>query len=148
MHDDHKVDPVRWKKTFLSDITAIWLIVTLKNGSEHFVKNTNDWHLAKKECEESDTFVDKMSLQFKSHKERIGIDDVDGVYFAKSIIGILGSDSKQTITIGKIKDGVAHKKMWLVPELIVEKEYKDDESSCFEESIIYDKTKENRKEQV
>ena len=148
MYDEHKVDPVRWKQTFLSNINAVWLIVTLKNGSEHYVQNIEGWHSVKKECQESETFIEILSIQYKSHKERIDIEGVDGLYFAKSLVGILGQESKQTLTVGKIRNGTVHKTMWLVPELIVEKEYEDDESSCFEESIIYDQTKENRKEQV
>jgi hypothetical protein len=143
MHDEHKVNLAEWKKALFSDKSATWLIITLKNGEEHYIKNSDGWHLVKDVCETKNTFIDKLSLQFKSHRETVDVSNVDGLYFSKSVIGILGGESKQTYTIGKINDGVVHKSMWLIPELIVEKEYDDDESSCFAESIIYDKEKTN-----
>lgn len=148
MHDHHKIDPVKWKKAFFQNKRATWIIITLKNDKEFYITNTDQWTEMKEYCEKHNTFVDKLSIQFKSHRERIDIKDVDGLYFAKSIIGILGAESKNTITIGKVKDGKIHKTMWLVPELIIEKEYEDDIENCFQETIIYDKAKENRKEQV
>ena len=40
-----------------------------------------------------------------------------------------------------------HKQMWLIPELIVEKELFDELDECFEEAIIYnEKAKKNRQE--
>ena len=148
MHDHHKVNAKKWREVFLKNKRATWLIITLKNNKEYYIRNVEEWRNVKSECENNSTFIDKLTIQFKSHRERIDISDVDGLYFAKSVIGILGADSKNTITIGKIKEGKVHKTMWLIPELIVEKEYEDEIENCFEETIIYDQTKENRKEQV
>jgi len=144
MHDEHQItDKKRWSEVFRTNVRATWLIVTLKYGTEYFIDNTKRWHELKRYCDNNEVFLSKLSIQFKSHRERIDITNIDGIYFAKSVVGMLGAESKQTYTIGKIKDGVVHKTLWLIPELIVEKEYKDYESGCFEESIIYDKKKKN-----
>ena len=56
-------------------------------------------------------------------------------------MGQMGGESREYYTTGTLKNGIVHKKMWMIPELIVEKEYKDEEDECFKEAIIYDKTK-------
>lgn len=144
MHDQHQInDTKKWSQVFRKNVRATWLIVTLKDGTEYFIDSTDRWHELKRYCDNNEVFLSKLSIQFKSHRERIDISNIDGIYFAKSIVGILGADSKQTYTIGKLKDGIVHKTLWLIPELTIEREYSDDESDCFEESIIHDKTKKN-----
>ena len=144
MHDEHKIsDKKKWAEVYKTNVRATWLIVTLKDGTEYFIDSTERWHELKRYCDNNKVFLDKLSIQFKSHRERIDITDIDGIYFAKSVIGMLGADSKHTYNIGKIKNGVVHKTLWLIPELIVEREYDDRESDCFEESIIYDQEKKN-----
>ena len=147
MHDPHQIiNKKKWSGVFRTNIRATWLIVTLKDGTEYFIDSTERWHELKRYCDNNNIFLSKLSIQFKSHRERIDITDIDGIYFAKSVIGLLGAESKQTYTIGKLKNGIVQKTMWLIPELIVEREYDDYESSCFKESIIYDQKKTNGKE--
>ena len=52
-------------------------------------------------------------------------------------MGRMGGKSNEYYTTGILKDGTMHKHMWLIPELIVEKELHDDLDECFEEAIIY-----------
>ena len=144
MHDEHQItNKEKWSQVFRTNVRATWLIVTLKDGSEYFIDNTDRWHELKRYCDNNNVFLSKLSIQFKSHRETIDIRGIDGIYFAKSVVGMLGAESKNTYTIGKIKDGIVHKTLWLIPELIVEREFEDYESGCFEESIIYDKAKTN-----
>jgi len=64
-------------------------------------------------------------------------------------MGTMGGASTNYYTFGVLKDGKMHKEMWLVPELIMEKEMVDDLDQCFEEVIIYnEKKKKNTEEQV
>jgi len=58
-------------------------------------------------------------------------------------MGQMGGDTKHYFTTGKVLNDKVEKKMWITPELIVDKEYDDEIENCFEEAIIYDKTKEN-----
>ncbi len=144
MHDEHQItNKEKWSQVFRTNVRATWLIVTLKDGSEYFIDNTDRWHELKRYCDNNNVFLSKLSIQFKSHRETIDIRGIDGIYFAKSVVGMLGAESKNTYTIGKIKNGIVHKTLWLIPELIVEREFEDYESGCFEESIIYDKAKKN-----
>jgi len=107
MHDEHQItDKKKWSEVFRTNVRATWLIVTLKDGTEYFIDNTNRWHELKRYCDNNKVFLSKLSIQFKSHRERIDISDIDGIYFAKSVVGMLGAESKQTYTIGKIKDGI------------------------------------------
>ena len=144
MHDEHQItNKEKWSQVFRTNVRATWLIVTLKDGSEYFIDNTDRWHELKRYCDNNNVFLSKLSIQFKSHRETIDIRGIDGIYFAKSVVGMLGAESKNTYTIGKIKNGIVHKTLWLIPELIVEREFEDYESGCFEESIIYNKAKKN-----
>lgn len=144
MHDEHQItNKDKWLEVFRTNVRATWLIVTLQDGTEYFIDGTDRWHELKRYCDNNNIFLSKLSIQFKSHRERIDITDIDGIYFAKSVVGVLGAESKQTYTIGKIKDGIVYKTLWLIPELIVEREFEDYESGCFEESIIYDQKKKN-----
>jgi len=144
MYDEHQIkNKQKWSEVFRTNVRATWLIVTVKDGTEYFIDSTQRWHELKRYCDNNNVFINKLSIQFKSHRERIDIKDIDGIYFVKSVIGMLGAESKQTYTIGKLKDGIVHKTMWLIPELIIEREYDDRESDCFQESIIYDKEKKN-----
>ena len=102
MHDQHQInDTKKWSQIFRKNVRATWLIVTLKDGTEYFIDSTERWHELKRYCDNNEVFLSKLSIQFKSHRERVDISDIDGIYFAKSIVGILGAESKQTYTISK-----------------------------------------------
>jgi hypothetical protein len=59
-------------------------------------------------------------------------------------MGQMGGETKQYYTTGIIRNNKVEKKMWLTPELILQKEYEDEIEECFEEAIIYDQAKKNR----
>ena len=52
-------------------------------------------------------------------------------------MGQMGAQNKKYYTTGILKNGIVYKKMWLIPELVVEKELEDDIEDCFEEALIY-----------
>ena len=56
-------------------------------------------------------------------------------------MGQMGQKTKNFYTTGILKRGIVHKKMWLIPELVVEKELEDDLGDCFEEALIRDEQK-------
>ena len=83
-------------------------------------------------------------MQFRSHEVTIDVEDAEAVYLVRSVMGQMGGESRQYYTTGRLEGGKMHKKMWLTPELIVEKELTDEIDECFEEAIIYnEKTQEN-----
>ena len=56
-------------------------------------------------------------------------------------MGQIGARTKQYLTTGVLKKGTVYKQMWLIPELIVDKELEDDLSECFEQALIYNEEK-------
>lgn len=136
----------KWLEAYRSNKNAIWIKCELTNGEDLFFDEFDGWKLLKDRCENEDLFFNKLSLQFRSHKVDIDISDCDGVYLIRSVMGQMGGDTKNYFTTGKVIKNKVYKKMWLVPELIVEKEFEDDIEDCFSEAIIYDQKKKNRKE--
>ena len=59
-------------------------------------------------------------------------------------MGQIGGDTSQFYTVCKIVGDKVYKQMWVLPELVMDKEYEDTLENCFEEAIIYDKTQKNR----
>jgi hypothetical protein len=49
---------------------------------------------------------------------------------------MMGQDSKQTITIGKVIGGIVHKTMWVTPELLEDLKSEDPIEECFKEALI------------
>jgi len=138
------MDNEKWLKHYRTNKSAIWINVKLTSGEEFYNDDFAQWLEIKQKCDAEKLFVKELSLQFRSHKVDIDLTDAEGLYLIRSIMGQVGVDSKQYFTTGVLKDGVVHKQMWLVPELLIEKEFSDHVEDCFEEALIYDKTKKNR----
>tara|TARA_R110000751_G_scaffold39631_1_gene93909 strand:- start:1317 stop:1730 length:414 start_codon:yes stop_codon:yes gene_type:complete len=132
-----------WIKEYRKNKEAVWIRCRLTNGEEFNYDKFEGWRTIKEKCDKENLFLSEFYLQFRSHKATIDIGDVDGIYLIRSLLGAIGSKSKEYYTIGLIKGSNVSKKMWITPELILDKEYEDEIENCFEEAIIYDKTKEN-----
>ena len=141
------MDQEKWRDFYRkSNKSKTWVKVMLSDGQHYFFSNHLDWLCVKKECDEKNLKVAEMQLQFRSHCVTIDIDeDTEAVYLVPSVMGRVGMESKNYFTVGLIKKGVMYKNMWLIPELIIEKEFEDRISNCFTEALIYyEKTQENR----
>ena len=138
-------------KKYRSDKTSVWIKVKLTDAQEFYFTAYENWPWIKTLCNNKDLFIEEFQLQFRSHEVDIDVPkDADGIYFVRSILGQMGSDSKHFYTIGFIYNNKVTKDMYIIPELVKEKTYEDDIDSCFEEGIIYNvgKKKKNREEQV
>jgi hypothetical protein len=122
----------------------VFVHTALSNGNEFYFSDYEDWFNIKSICEDGNLSISKFALQFRSHVESFDVDNAEAVYFVRSVMGQVGQQSKEYFTVGALKRGVVHKKMWLKPELIVEKEYEDTIENCFEEAIIYNDEGKNR----
>lgn len=143
------MDEQKWKDHYSkSDYNRTWIKVMTEDGQHFFFSEYDDWYGIQDYCEKNSVFIKDMHLQFRSHKCIMEIpDDTEGIYFVRSVMGAMGMKTKNYFTVGTLKDGVVSKKMWLVPELIFEKELEDDLDQCFEEAMLYNgKKKKNRKE--
>lgn len=132
-----------WIERYRSNKDAIWIKCELTNGESIYLDRYNDWLDLKKKLEKEKVFFNKLSLQFRSHEIFLNVDDCDGIYLVRSILGQIGSSVKNYFTFGRIIDKKVHKEMWIVPELIFERNETDDITDCFPEAIIYNETKKN-----
>jgi len=129
---------------FLTNKQAIWIRCKLTNGEELNLDDHKYWTELKTKCESENLYISELYLQYKSHQEAIDISNSDGIYIIRSVMGQMGGETKQYYTTGIIRNNKVEKKMWLTPELILQKEYEDEIEECFEEAIIYDQAKKNR----
>lgn len=138
-------------KKYRTDKNSVWIKLKLTDGQEFYFTAYENWPWIKVLCNEKKIFIEEFQLQFRSHEVSISIpEDIDGIYFIRSILGQMGSDSKHFYTVGFINDNRVKKDMYIIPELVKEKSYEENIDDCFEEGIIYDvrKTKKNYEEQI
>ena len=138
------MDKKKRLKKYRTNKSAIWINVQLTNGEEFYYDEFEGWRELKAKCDDEGLFIQEFCLQFRSHEVTIDLEDAEAVYLIRSVMGQMGADTRQYYTTGILKDGIVHKKMWMIPELVVDKELQDDIEECFEEALIYDKTKKNR----
>jgi len=140
----------KWKDHYSGcDYNVTWVKVMTEDGQHFFFSDYDEWYNVQKHCKENSVFIKDMQLQFRSHQCIMEFpDNIDAVYLVRSVMGAMGMKNKHYFTVGYLKKGIVYKKMWLVPELIVEKELEDTLDQCFEEAMLYNGKKKNRKEQV
>jgi hypothetical protein len=136
------MDEGKWSEFYKSkrDIaTSVVFFKVLTSDGKHWFSHIYDhWYDIKKHCEDNSLFVQEIQLQFRSNRTIIDVTDAKAVYFVRSCLGAIGQKTKDYFTVGKLlNDGRVHKQMWLVPELMMEKEYSDLLTNCFTEAIIY-----------
>lgn len=135
----------KWLQAYRTNKDAVWIKCKLTNGDEFFYDHHIGWKMIKNECDKKGVFVEEMYLQFRSHEVTIDVAEAEAVYLIRSVMGQMGGESRQYYTTGRLEDDKMRKQMWLIPELIVEKELLDEIDECFEEAIIYhEKTKKDR----
>jgi hypothetical protein len=144
------MDAEKWRKHYQTcDINVVWVKVMTTDGEHFFFSDYGVWQEVKNHCEKKSVFIEDLHLQFRSHKCIMDVADAEGLYLVRSVMGAMGGQSANYYTVGVLKDKEVHKQMWLVPELVMEKEMVDNLDQCFEEAIIYnEKKKTNRKKQV
>lgn len=136
----------KFREKYKKNNRAIWIRCKLTNGEEFNLDEHKDWTNLKGKCEQERLYFSELYLQYKSHKESIDIENSDGIYIVKSVMGQMGGETKNYFTTGIVNGEKVKKKMWITPELIVTNEYEDEIENCFEEAIIYDKTEKNWEE--
>lgn len=140
------MDESKWRD-FYSKASRhdVWVKIMTGDQKHFFLmeKELKRWsEEVKTYCDENNTPVKEVHLQFRSHKCVMDLKDSQGVYLVRSAMGEMGGDTLSFITFGVLKrDGLVHKQMWMVPELLKDKEYADPIEDCFEEAIIYNEKK-------
>jgi hypothetical protein len=130
----------QWLEEYRKDKYKIWIRATLSNNIEYYLPDHNKWIELKDLCDNNKLKVNKLGLQYRSHFVEVDTGDTDGVYLVRSLIGRMGENSKQSITIGKVYGNIVKKTMWVTPELVEDLSDEDPVENCFMEALIlYDK---------
>lgn len=133
-----------WLEEYRKDKYKIWIRATLSDGKDYYLPEFSQWIDLKNLCQEHKLRVTKVGLQYRSHSIEVDANDADGVYLIRSLIGVMGENSKQTITIGKLYGDIIKKTMWITPELIEELQSEDNIEDCFKEVLILNYDTETR----
>jgi hypothetical protein len=135
-----------WLNEYRKDKYKVWIRATLSNHQEYYLPEFTKWVDLKQFCQNNKLRVLKVGLQYRSHSIEVDLSDCDGVYLIRSLIGVMGENSKQTITIGKLYGNTIKKTMWVTPELIEELQTEDTVEDSFKEALIlnYDTQAETR----
>lgn len=133
-----------WLEEYRKDKYKIWIRATLSDGKDYYLPEFSQWIDLKNLCQEHKLRVNKVGLQYRSHSIEVDASDADGVYLIRSLIGVMGENSKQTITIGKLYGNIIKKTMWITPELIEELQTEDNIEDCFKEALILNYDTETR----
>jgi hypothetical protein len=147
LYDQNKIDFKKVAKKARTDRNATWIVCLISNGRLDMLRTSKEWRALKSDCEENNLFIQEMYLQFRSHPVKIDVSECDAIYFINSVTAVMGGASKETYTIGKITDGRVLKTIWNVPELIIEREFEDEEENCFQETIIRNEKKTKNREE-
>lgn len=125
-----------WLEEYRKDKYRIWIRVTLSNGTDIYLPEHKDWLRLKTYCQENKLGITNVGLQYRSHSVGVDTADADGVYLVRSLVGVMGENSRNTITIGKLYGTQVHKTLWVTPELIQETTETTDVEECFKEALI------------
>lgn len=138
----------QWLEEYRKDKYKVWIRATLSDDTEYYLPSHEHWVALKPTCENQQLYVVKIGLQYRSHFVEVDTHDTDGVYLVRSVIGMMGENSKQTITIGKVYGGIVKKTMWVTPELVSEMSTEDKIEDCFREALILHYGRENTKTRI
>ena len=139
------MDNSAFVKKYKSNKGAVWIKVKLTSGDEFFYDTHKGWLQIKERCDKNFLFISDLRLQYRSHEVKIDIEDCEGIYLIRSVMGQWGASSREYYTFGTVKGNSVAKKMYMVPELVIDKEYEDPLEDCFAEAIIYDQRKIRKK---
>lgn len=123
-----------WITEYKKNKQNIWIIVDY-SGGKFYLRDNKEWLKFAEFCNQNKLCINSVSLRYRSHDLKIDVEDCDGVYIVKSILGMMGQKSRETITIGKVIDDTVHKTMWVTPELIEQLKTVDLIQDCFQEAV-------------
>ena len=126
-----------WIQHYRTNKHVVWMKCKCSDGSESFFHDMKDWVSLAARVSKQSIYLTELALQYRSHEEKLDL--------ITSAMCSMGGASKNYLTFGKVNGNSVKKQMWIIPELIIEKEYDDTIANCFEEAIIDVKEKkENR----
>jgi hypothetical protein len=125
-----------WLQEYRKDKYKVWIRATLSSEIDYYLPDHQSWLKLKDICQKQKLKVIKVGLQYRSHYVEVDTADTDGVYLIRSLIGMMGENSRQSITIGKLYGTKLKKELWVTPELVSEIKDETDVEDCFKEALI------------
>lgn len=125
-----------WLPEYRKDKTKIWTWIYLENEEYYAFNEYNDWFEVKSIVLSSNSIPSYVKLQYRSMTVTNDLKGFDGVYYIRSLLGKVGEDAIETLTLGNIKDDLVHKTVWIKEGLI--ERYRENSSldKCFTEAIL------------
>ena len=126
-----------WYEEYIKDRDRVWVVVDFDDKTQAYFTKLRRWLEVKDLCLDRGLSIDKLTLQFRSHKVEADIKGSEGLYLVGCLKGQIGAQSTHYIITGNVKGDSVTKQMWLIPELIIEETVEETVENCFEEAIIY-----------
>ena len=104
-----------WYKEYQGDREKTWVVTEFSDNSKVYFSEHKDWLKIKALCKEKRLSITKLQLQFRSNVVDIEIGGVDAIYLIRSVKGLLGGDSKNYLTVGKVQSNNVKKTCGLYP---------------------------------
>lgn len=133
-----------WLDLYRSNKNVTWIKCQTSDDKWHYFHDHKEWLEIKK----AGVGVKTIQLQFRSHIIDVPIEDCEGVYLVKSVLGLSGVVTKYCLTVGLVKGEFVRKTQYSLPELLVENNDIDHISKCFPEAIIYEEKKKDGEKQI
>jgi len=132
-----------WLQEYRKNKYNIWITVVC-NDSKYYLKDQKDWLKFVSYCNNQKLQIEKVGLQYRSNTLEIDASDCQGVYIIRSILGVIGENSRESITIGKLRDNIVYKTLFVTPELVEQIKTEDKIEDCFIEAIAFNHVAETR----
>ena len=125
----------QWLEEYRKDRDRVWIIVEFKSKSFYFTEY-DQWYEVQEKVKDLGP-IQNISLQFRSHVVHNNVGEkCDGAYIVRSLLGRVGGEVTETITVGTLVDGLVYKTVWSTPDLSVRDTSKDELSRCFEKALV------------
>lgn len=125
-----------WLSEYRKDKKKVWTWIYLDNNSCYGFNEYSDWFEIQSVVISSNAIPTHVELQYRSISINFDLNDCDGVYYVRSLLGKIGEDAIQTLTLGKVLGDSVHKTIWIKDGLI--ERYKEETplDKCFSEAIL------------
>jgi hypothetical protein len=124
-----------WLVEYRKDKSKVWIICKAEDGRNFYFTEYDGWYELQNILSNENLRIDKVKLQYRSNVIEESLLDYDGVYIVRSLLGSPGQDTVKTLTIGKVRENVVEKTVWILKGLVQENKYEDTIENCFEEGL-------------
>jgi hypothetical protein len=125
-----------WLEEYRKDKYRVWSRVLLSNGEEYSFKEYESWYELKNLILSERLTVENFKLQYRSNVVSQSFKGAQGIYFVRSILGMVNGECINTITLGEVKGEFVNKKIWIIPGLIFREEDVSRVDECFSEALL------------